>query len=89
MGWYDQKDMDPEGRLVSKVVTNRALHTFREKIGYNCLKDTRTKHFEVALHNILDDGIVEGKTLHVIYRRLALKQRIVLTNKNVTDHMYV
>lgn len=83
MGRYG-KDMDP----ACKVVTNKQLHTFHVMVGY-CLKDTGTEHFDVALHNISDDDIIEGKMLHAIYGCSDLKKRVILTNKNITDRMYV
>lgn len=88
MGWYDQKDMDPKGRVVCKTLTNKQLHTFRGMMGY-CLKDIRVEHFECVIFNISNDNIIEGKTLHAIFGRSDLKQRVVLTNKNITNRMYV
>lgn len=88
MGWYGIKNMNPVGCVVCKSLTNIGLHTFRGMIGY-CLKDTTIEHFDVAMKNILDEDIVDRKTLHSIYGRSDLKCREVLTHKNVIDHMYV
>lgn len=71
-----------------KVLTNKQLHTFRGMVGY-CLKDIGLEHFQCAMYNISNDDIIERKTLHVIYGCSDLKQRVVLTNKNVTDCMYI
>lgn len=88
MGWYNVKNINPSKRVVCKSLTNTGLHTFRGMIGY-FLKDIGIEHFEVVMKNILDDDIVEGKTLHAIHGMSDLKFKVVLTHKNVIDHMYV
>lgn len=57
-------------------------------IGRYCLKDTKAEHFDVAMKNISDEDVVEGKTLHAIYGRSDLKSQVILMHKNVTDRMY-
>lgn len=57
-------------------------------IGY-FLKDMGSEHFEICMHNISDDDIIKGKTIHAIFGCLDLKQRVVLMSKNIIDRMYV
>lgn len=72
MGWYFNKDMNTERRVVCKVLTNKQLHTFHGMISY-CLKDMGSEHFKIYMHNISDDDILEGKTLHAIFGHSDLK----------------
>lgn len=88
MHWYVVKNMNPIGRVVCKSLTNTWLHTFCGMIGYY-LKDTGSKHFDVAMFNIFEEDIIEGKMLLTIYGKSDLKFQVVLTHKNVIDQMYV
>lgn len=88
MGWYTMAKINPIGCVCYKQLTNKQLHTFRGMIKY-FLKDIGLEHFQVAMHNVLDDDIVEGKTTHEIFGRSNLKQCVVLTHKNVINLMFV
>lgn len=88
MGWYGIEKQNPVDHVCCKVLSNKGLHTFQGMVGYR-LKDTGTTHFECVMHNISDNNIVEGKTLHAIFGRFDLKHWVILTHKNITDRMYV
>lgn len=88
MGWYGVENMNPPNCICCKSLTNIGLHTFHDILGY-CLKDTGAEHFDVAMKNISDEDIMEGKMLYAKYGPLDLKFKVVLTHKNVIDCMYM
>lgn len=80
--------MNPVGKVMCKLLSNRMLHTYKGMIGY-CLKNIGLVHFDCAMYNVSNVKVMIGKTLHSFYGKVDLKGRVILTNKNVVERMYV
>lgn len=88
MGWYEQKNKNLAGKVMCKVLTNCMLHTYQGMIAY-CLKDVGKNHFEHCMFNVSNDDVNAGQNLHPLYGRVDIKSRVTLSNKKITERMYV
>lgn len=64
------------------------MHCFKGMVIYY-LKDIGSNHFVCMMHNISDDDVIEGKTMHAIYGCTDLKNIVTLSNHNIDDCLYV
>lgn len=88
IGWYEHKNMNPVDKVIFKVLPNCMLHTYQGVIGYY-LKEVDKEHFEHCMFNVFDDDVSVGRNLHSVCGKADLKLRVTLTNKNITEKMYV
>jgi hypothetical protein len=84
LGW--NKDQNPPARhhILTKAIQNTGLHTYVGMLGY-CLKDKGEIHFQCVHRNITPKEIAEGEEEYVKHGTPFVKNKIVLTHKNLLE----
>lgn len=72
------KQKPPSGIIICKALSQKALHTSHDMVGYG-MKDTGQEHFQIVDHNVGSEDICIGMEQLAIHGKEYSKSRVMLT----------
>lgn len=88
LGWHGAHPGATDGRITCRKLRQNKLHTWHGMIGY-CHKDSGKPWFTIHLHNISPNDVRTGRSEHALWGAGSLKNRQVLSTRNIFDRCMV